>query len=153
MIAVFTDGGCYPNPGKGAWAFVVYEREIEIHSDSAAVEQTTNNAMEMTAVVCALEHIRENYPSRSVLIYSDSKYVVNGCNSWRKSWRRNGWTRKCQKTNQIVPVKNQDLWKRIDHMLSQTWARGVAIKWIKGHAGIAGNERADELTNIARAGA
>ena len=140
MIEIFTDGACNPNPGQGGWSFVAYENGVEIHNASGSVNDTTNNVMEMTGVLNALVWarlvIQEN---ANVLIKSDSAYVVKGCNIWRHRWAKNNWRGK-------INLKNADLWKAI---AAAHDAFPCKITWVKGHAGIAGNERADDLADSA----
>lgn len=137
-VIVYTDGACEPNPGRGGWAFVVYESGTEIHSESGGLSRSTNNIMEMTAVLRALEWLRNNGYSSDVTIYSDSQYVVKGCMLWRHSWRKKNWHR-----SSGGEVANVDLWKELSSVLDKMKVR---IEWCKGHAGIIGNERADELS-------
>ena len=136
-VEVHTDGACLGNPGPGGWAALLrygaHEREI-----AGAEADTTNNRMELMAAISALETLTR--PS-ALTITTDSAYVKNGVTGWIHGWKRNGW-----KTADRKPVKNVDLWQRLDAAQARhkvTWA------WIKGHAGHPENERADEL---ARAG-
>lgn len=145
-IIIYTDGACHPNPGKGGWGFAVYDKGVEIHSQSGGSPASTNNIMEMTglkmALLWAIEH-----DVRAVFV-SDSQYVVTGCNEWRFGWKAKGWRRITgRKSGKMEPVKNADLWREIDELLRQAPA---TIEWCKGHAGILGNERADELSNMGR---
>lgn len=135
-IDVYTDGGCHGNPGPGAWAFVVQATDFTEQSGSEL--RTTNNRMELQAVIEALRHIvRQDYADRAVNIHTDSQYVRNGITTWIQSWLQNGW-----KTAARKPVKNQDLWVRLhelDELVHPTW------KWVRGHAGNTLNERCDQL--------
>lgn len=117
-----------------------------IHEDRGGEEFTTNNIMEMTALLKALEWIKRTLPVRDVVIFSDSRYVVNACNSWRFGWRARGWVKKARGCAP-QPVKNKDLWIEIDKELSSVRAKVV---WIKGHAGNRGNEIADKLSRQGR---
>ncbi|MEE8441329.1 MAG: ribonuclease HI [Spirochaetia bacterium] len=135
-IEVYTDGGCHGNPGPGAWAFVVRARE---HTERFGGEpQTTNNRMELQAVIEALRFIvRQEYGDRTVDVHTDSQYVRNGITTWIRSWMRNGW-----KTAARKPVKNQSLWVRLhelNELVHPEWT------WVRGHAGNALNERCDQL--------
>lgn len=136
-VVLYTDGSCEGNPGPGGYAAIVdiagEQREI-----TGAEAQTTNNRMEMMAVIQGLEAITE--PSR-VRIVTDSQYVVKGMTSWIHGWRRKGW-----KTASGAPVKNQDLWERLSSLAS---AHKVTWEWVKGHAGHPENERADTLAREA----
>ena len=134
-ITVYTDGGCEPNPGRGGWgALIEYDGKLpkEIYG---GLPETTNNQMEMTAVIEAL--LATEGP---IMIHTDSKYVKNGITTWIKNWKRNGW-----KTRNKTPVKNKELWILLDSLVK---GRKVSFRWVKGHAGNPGNERADELATI-----
>jgi ribonuclease HI len=132
-ITVFTDGACSGNPGPGGWGAIMrwngHEKEI-----SGAHPDTTNNRMEMMAVVRALEALKK--PS-NVEIYTDSQYVQKGVNEWMAGWKRRGW-----KTAGKKEVQNKGLWQEIDELVQK---HVVRFHWIKGHAGHPENERADEL--------
>ncbi|MDZ7628713.1 MAG: ribonuclease HI [Parvularculaceae bacterium] len=135
MIDAYTDGACAGNPGPGGWGVLLVEggAERELFGGERA---TTNNRMEMTA---AIEALRST--TGPIRLHTDSQYVKNGITEWIKGWKRNGW-----RTADRKPVKNQDLWMALDAAVT---GRAVDWRWIKGHAGHAGNERADAL---ARAG-
>ena len=141
-LFAYTDGACSGNPGPGGWGVllravegdaVLKERELK-----GGEADTTNNRMELLAAINALERLEK--PSRLTVV-TDSAYVKNGVTGWICGWKRNGW-----KTSNKKPVKNVDLWQRLDAAQER---HSVTWKWIKGHAGHAENERADEL---ARAG-
>jgi ribonuclease HI len=140
---IYTDGGCSGNPGPGGWAFVALT-QAGPHEESGADPATTNNRMELTAVIRALEFVAGRVKAgtpEACVIHTDSQYVKNGITSWILSWKRNGW-----RTANKDPVKNRELWERLDALasgLSLTWT------WVKGHAGIDLNERCDELVGIA----
>ncbi len=142
-IEIFTDGACSGNPGPGGWGVVMNwngtQKEL---SDSEP--QTTNNRMELMAAIRALEEIRR--PVGLVRLYTDSTYVKDGITKWIHGWKKNGW-----KTAAKKPVKNQDLWQRLDHALTNHNVAGHNVEWhwVKGHAGHPGNERADELACLA----
>ncbi|MEA3533225.1 ribonuclease H [Rhizobium sp. CC-YZS058] len=138
-FSVYADGACEPNPGTGAWAFVVYRNGIEQYSEAGAELHTTNNRMELTAVLRALDWISVNAPSKA-LLHSDSQYVVRGCNEWRRRWMAKGW----KKGSADMP--NADLWRELDGRLE---AQPVSLIWVRGHSGIVGNERADRLASDA----
>lgn len=137
MIEVYTDGACSGNPGPGGWGVLITEDGAERRL-SGGERATTNNRMELMAAIEALKSFPEG---TALTLHTDSQYVKNGVTSWIVSWKRNGW-----KTASRKPVKNQDLWETLDALSS---ARAVTWKWVKGHAGHAGNEEADRL---ARAG-
>ena len=136
-VDIFTDGACSGNPGPGGWAAILraglHEREI-----SGGDIATTNNRMELMAVIRALEALKR--PS-TVTIHTDSRYVMDGATQWIKRWKDNGW-----KTADKKPVRNDDLWRILD----ETAARHtVSWRWVEGHAGHPENERADALARAA----
>jgi ribonuclease HI len=133
-IVIFTDGACHGNPGPGGWGAVLRSgsREERLYGGEKV---TTNNRMELMAAIAALEAITE--PS-SVQLWTDSQYVRNGITSWVAGWKRNGW-----RTSAKQPVKNADLWQRLDAAAAAQL--GVDWRWVKGHAGHEGNELADQL--------
>lgn len=135
-VTAYTDGACRGNPGPGGWGAILRygENERELQGGEC---QTTNNRMELMAAIEALGALKE--PCR-VALYTDSRYVRDGITRWLPGWRRRGWQTRAKK-----PVKNQDLWIRLDD-LAQT--HEVAWHWVKGHAGHPGNERADVLANL-----
>lgn len=142
-VTIYTDGACEPNTGYGGWAFVVYSEGREAHYGFGGDHDTTNNAMEMTGLIMALRWAVET--GLRVTVISDSQYVVKGCNEWRFGWKAKGWRR--SNGRRLEAVKNADLWKEIDDLLHKSKA---TIEWCKGHAGIAGNERADKLSVVGR---
>ena len=135
VIEIHTDGACKGNPGPGGWgAWLSYgDRELELCGGEPL---TTNNRMEMMAVIKALEALKR---SCKVRLYTDSVYVQKGMTEWIVNWKARGW-----KTSDKKPVKNDDLWKQLDALVQQHEIEWV---WVKGHAGHAGNERADALAN------
>jgi ribonuclease HI len=134
-VQVFADGACRGNPGPGGWGAVLVsgETERELFGGEAL---TTNNRMELTAVIRALEALRRRC---EIDVYTDSQYVQKGISEWLPSWKRRGW-----RTADRKPVKNVDLWQRLDELAA---AHMVRWHWVKGHAGHVGNERADALAN------
>jgi ribonuclease HI len=144
-LEVYADGSCLPNPGRGGWAFVVFQNGAEIHVGTGQADATTNNRMEITAVLKAIEWLGDR-PAR---IYSDSQYVVNGGTSWCKAWVKRGWMRKDKHTKALQPVVNTDLWQR----LMAARHDGHSLHWVRGHSTSAGNIRADALAEAARRGA
>ncbi|ASQ11863.1 ribonuclease HI [Sinorhizobium meliloti] len=144
MINIYTDGACEPNPGAGGWAFVVFDGQgVETLTRTGGDVSTTNNVMEMTGVLAALEYAKATgLPTREVSIYSDSQYVVKGCNEWRYGWAKKGWTRGKN------ALANAGLWQSI---AAAHDAFPCQIIWVRGHSGIPGNERADELAEEGRA--
>jgi ribonuclease HI len=134
-VRIYTDGACKGNPGPGGWgALLVYDgEERELFGGEAA---TTNNRMELTAVIEALATLKRRVP---VVLHTDSQYVQKGITEWIRNWKARGW-----RTAAKEPVKNVDLWKRLDEIAAGHEIRWV---WVKGHAGHDGNERADALAN------
>jgi ribonuclease HI len=134
-IHIYTDGACKGNPGRGGWgALLAYDgTEKELYGGERV---TTNNRMELTAVIEALGALKR--PCR-VLLHTDSQYVQKGITEWIKGWKARGW-----KTAARAPVKNEDLWRKLDEVVR---SHEIDWIWVKGHAGHAGNERADALAN------
>ncbi len=132
-VELFTDGACSGNPGPGGWGAILRFKGTEKELNGGEPE-TTNNRMEMTAVIEGLKALTR---SCSVTIYTDSKYVLQGVTEWMDGWKARGW-----RTADKKPVKNQDLWEALDLELSR---HKVSWQWVKGHAGHPENERADEL--------
>jgi ribonuclease HI len=136
LIEVYADGACKGNPGPGGWGVLL---QWGAHSKElyGGERQTTNNRMELTAVIRALEALKR--PS-VVRIHTDSQYVQKGITEWIRNWKRRGW-----RTVGKTPVKNEDLWRRLDELAQ---IHRVEWIWVKGHAGHVGNERADRLANM-----
>ena len=144
QIFAYTDGACSGNPGPGGWGVLMIARDGETILKERELydgaEETTNNRMELMAAISALEALER--PSE-VTIVTDSVYVKDGLTKWIKNWKRNGW-----KTAAKKPVKNEELWKRLD---AATDRHTVTWEWVKGHAGHPENERADELARMGMA--
>ena len=136
-VIIYTDGACKGNPGVGGWGAILEYKDInkKIYGYD---ENTTNNRMELTAAIRALDVLKEK---SKVIIYTDSKYVLNGITIWIDGWKKNNW-----KNSNKKEVKNIDLWKLIDKLNS---FHSVEWNWVKGHSGNTGNEMADELANLA----
>ena len=134
-VMIYTDGACKGNPGPGGWGAVLQYRgrEREIFGGEAL---TTNNRMELTAVIRALESLKRRVP---VEIYTDSQYVKNGIETWIGGWKKNGW-----KTADRKAVKNADLWLELDRLARE---HDITWHWVRGHADTEGNCRADALAN------
>jgi ribonuclease HI len=136
-VVIYTDGACSGNPGPGGWGAILtagpHRKEL-----SGGEAETTNNRMELMAAIVALESLK--FPSR-VDIHTDSEYVQKGISGWIQNWKKNGW-----RTSAREPVKNADLWQRLDAARQR---HEVHWHWLKGHAGHAENERADELAREA----
>ena len=134
-VIVYTDGACKGNPGPGGWGVLmiagVHRREL-----CGGERLTTNNRMELMAAIEALRALRR---SSNVRLITDSSYVKQGIETWIHGWKRNGW-----RTSAKAPVKNADLWQALDELNA---AHHVEWRWVKGHSGDPGNERADQLSN------
>ena len=136
-VQLFTDGACLGNPGPGGWAYILRHPGSGKESEEAFGEDhTTNNRMELTAVIRGLEALQR--PSRVTLI-GDSEYVLKGLTEWMPNWKRRNW-RKADKK----PVVNADLWQRLDELMKR---HDVAVEWVRGHAGHPENERCDLLAS------
>ena len=136
-VEIFTDGACSGNPGPGGWGAILRYGDVE-RELSGGEAHTTNNRMELTAAIQALEALKE--PCR-VDLYTDSSYVKDGIGGWIEGWKRNGW-----KTASKKPVKNAELWQQLEEARQR---HDVTWHWVKGHAGHPENERADELARMA----
>ena len=136
VVEIYTDGACKGNPGAGGWGALLISgpHTREIYGGEAA---TTNNRMELMAVIRALEALKR--PSR-VRLHTDSQYVQLGISRWIHAWKKNGW-----RTADKKAVKNSDLWRELDELAAQ---HDIEWLWVKGHAGDDGNERADALANL-----
>ena len=136
VVRIYADGACKGNPGRGGWGAILTfgEHEKELFGGEA---HTTNNRMELTAVIRALEALKR--PS-VVEVYTDSQYVQKGISEWLPDWKRRGW-----RTADKKPVKNLDLWRELDRLAS---LHRVTWHWVRGHAGHPENERADRLANL-----
>jgi ribonuclease HI len=145
-LRIFTDGGCVGNPGPGGWAYVLVLRTFQgekiIAEDKGAEKNTTNNRMELTAVISSLKAVKSlSGVPRHALVCTDSQYVQKGITEWIQKWKKNSW-----RTSDKKPVKNQDLWMELDALageLSLDW------EWVKGHAGNTFNERCDRMVQEA----
>ena len=136
-IEIFTDGACSGNPGPGGWAAILrsgrHEKEF-----SGGEEHTTNNRMELTAVIEGLRNLKR---PANVIVHTDSRYVMDGASKWLSGWKTKGW-----KTADRKPVKNDDLWRILDREMAR---HKLKWRWVAGHSGHAENERADELARAA----
>ena len=134
-LIIYADGGCRGNPGPGGWGAVLQRGGVEKELWGGEAH-TTNNRMELTAVIRALEALKRPTTAQ---VHTDSQYVQKGINEWIHNWKRNGW-----RTADKKPVKNADLWQILDGLAKQ---HEIKWLWVKGHAGHPGNERADWLAN------
>ena len=136
-VDIFTDGACSGNPGPGGWAAIMraggHEREL-----SGGDKATTNNRMELLAIIRALEALKV---SSAVTIHTDSRYAMDGATKWMKNWKKNGW-----KTADKKSVKNEDLWRALEDAAAD---HAMTWRWVEGHSGHAENERADALARAA----
>lgn len=144
---IFTDGGCEPNPGHGGWGVVIlmpFGKQFELCGGAA---ETTNNRMEMTAALMALRCLPAGWSAR---VFADSRYVVDGMNSWVPAWKARGWKRRPGRgpDRSGLEVKNLDIWQALD---AEPARARCSFEWVRGHAGQVHNERADELASIGRA--
>jgi len=137
VIEIFTDGACRGNPGPGGWGALLRfsGKEKELYGGEP---ETTNNRMEMMAAIRALESLKSN--RHPIVLTTDSRYVMDGITKWLPGWKRRGW-----KTANKQPVKNIDLWQRLDTVVGRL---EIEWRWVKGHSGHAENERVDELANV-----
>lgn len=137
-VQLFSDGACSGNPGPGGWGCILRHRTSGIEKElSGGAANSTNNQMEMMAVISGLESLTR---PTAVEVITDSKYVADGCTSWMPNWKKNGWKRK--DGTRWVPVKNVELWQRLDGLLAKHRVRFTVVK---GHSGHPENERCDEL--------
>ena len=134
-VEIYADGACRGNPGPGGWGAILRSRGTE-RELFGGERETTNNRMELTAVIRALEALTRRC---SVQVYTDSQYVQKGISEWIHSWKRRGW-----RTADKKPVKNEDLWRRLDELARE---HSIEWHWVRGHSGHVENERADALAN------
>jgi ribonuclease HI len=137
IVEIYTDGACRGNPGPGGWAATLQSGE-HLRELSGAEAGTTNNRMELTAVIRALEALKRPVKAR---IHTDSEYVRKGITEWLPAWKRRDW-----RTADRKPVKNRDLWERLDALAAR---HEIEWCWVPGHAGVPGNERVDRLASAA----
>jgi ribonuclease HI len=145
-LRIYTDGGCSGNPGPGGWAYVMVQQTFQggqvIAKDKGSEKDTTNNRMELTAVIMALRALKimTDVP-RQAAVLTDSQYVQKGITEWIRNWKRNAW-----RTADKKPVKNQDLWMELDSLANEF---PLKWEWVKGHAGNEYNEMCDAMTQEA----
>lgn len=136
-VVIYTDGACSGNPGPGGWGSVLLYRDHRRELSGGDAE-TTNNRMEMMAVIQALESLSRPC---EIILHTDSTYVMKGMTEWLEQWKKRGW-----RTAGKQPVKNVELWQRMEQAIER---HEVQWRWVKGHSGVPGNERADELARLA----
>ena len=136
-VVIYTDGACRGNPGNGGWGAILNYND-KIKEIKGFASNTTNNIMELTAVIKSIELLKE--PCQ-ITVFTDSKYVQNGISTWIHGWKKNGW-----KTSNKKSVKNKNLWLALDNQAAK---HNISWEWVKGHSGHPLNERADELANQA----
>jgi ribonuclease HI len=137
-VVIYTDGACKGNPGPGGWG-VVLQSGANVKELYGGERETTNNRMELMAVIRALEALKRPC---AVTLYIDSLYVLKGMTEWMRSWKAKGW-----RTADKKPVKNVELWQELDELVTQS-GHVIDWRWVRGHNGDPGNERADELANM-----
>ena len=135
-VIIYTDGACRGNPGPGGWG-VLLQYKGKIKELYGGEQESTNNRMELMAAIQGLEALSR---ACNVQLYTDSKYVLQGITEWMPNWKKRGW-----KTAAKKPVKNEDLWRKLDSAIQK---HKIDWQWVKGHSGDAGNERADTLANL-----
>lgn len=139
-VTIYTDGGCYPNPGPGGWGAVIHhhksDTKLEVHG---GLIETTNNQMELTAAIRGLAELKR---SCRVELITDSKYLKNGITRWVPKWRTTGWI-----NSEGKPVKNRELWEELWELEQE---HTIRWRWVRGHTGTPGNERADKLATLGR---
>ncbi|MDR2195728.1 MAG: ribonuclease HI [Gallionellaceae bacterium] len=139
MYEIWTDGACEPNPGMGGWGYVMHDPMGVVSEVCCGELETTNNRMELTAILMAMRALPGG---ATATVYSDSQYCVNGLTIWRKNWMKRDWRRK---SGEAMP--NRDLWLDLESEMKRV---KVLFRWVRGHSGNAGNERADWLSSIGR---
>jgi len=139
QYTIYTDGACSGNPGPGGWGAVIFDQEKNQINISGKEENTTNNRMELTAPIMALQKIN---PKSEITIFTDSNYVKSGITEWIKKWEVNGW-----KSSNKKPIKNKDLWIKLDNLCKKN---EIKWKWVKGHSNNKYNDLADELATQAK---
>jgi len=136
---LYTDGACQPNPGQGGWAFILFSKDNpqKRHVHSGYVENTTNNRMELLAVLEGFKYLANIDSNADVVLHSDSKYIINGIKAWMHGWARRGWIKKDKK-----PVLNDDIWRQLHSIYNELT---INCEHVKGHSGQSENEECDRL--------
>lgn len=138
VVVLFTDGACSGNPGPGGWACILADAQGRVRELAGREDRTTNNRMELTAVIEGLR-AAQGLPGPAV-VHTDSSYVIGGITAWIRNWKRRGW-----RTAEGEPVKNEDLWRALDAAVAARGEGGTQWRWVRGHSGHDANERCDEL--------
>ena len=138
---IYTDGSCHGNPGPGGWAYLIHNEEKIISENSGYSEDTTNNKMELTAIIEAIAEIQVFTNVSAIQLFTDSKYAIDGINSWIHAWKKNNW-----RTSSKKEVKNINLWKQLDIYNSNL---NIEWIWVKGHSGDPFNDKVDAMANLA----
>lgn len=141
-ISIYTDGGCWPNPGPGGWGIAVFRNDQLIHASCGGASYTTNNRMELIGAGAALAWIRDNPGMPRAAVVSDSKLILNTLGAWAAGWKRRGWTKSSD-----GEIKNLDLIQRVYPLYELVRPR-TELYWVKGHSGVMGNELADHLASL-----
>lgn len=144
VLEIYTDGGVYPNPGVGTFAYVIVSKDSTIKKSFFSGKKRTNNEMEMMAVISALIYCEQNYLDHEIQINTDSKYVEEGFNRWMKNWKTRGW-----RNNEGGFIRNVSLWKEIDR-LKKVFGDKLEFRWVRGHNGHRYNEMVDQLCGLER---
>ena len=140
-VALFTDGACRGNPGPGSWAFMIQQSDGKLLYEAAACEKlTTNNKMELKAIIEGLEQIKKMNDKLDIFVYTDSKYAVDGIKSWMAGWKKRGWKKADKKT-----PENLILWQKLDELNGEL---KIHLHWVKGHSGHPQNEYVDQMANV-----
>jgi len=140
ILEVYVDGSSKPNPGKGTCAYVILDGKTILHEETFSSEDSTNNIMELTAVIKALKYVEEHYAEHRVYLYTDSQYVQLGITSWLPGWKKRGW-----RTSAKKEVSNKQLWIELDKLYSKLT---VHFQWVRGHSGNKWNVYVDNLCEI-----
>src|SRR5210317_614081 len=141
---IYTDGSCHGNPGPGGWAFVIVSDGRVVMEKSGSMKETTNKQMELSAAIQGLFYFNEHVQLKEVHLFTDSKYVIDGINSWIHGWKKNNWMTSAKK-----PVKNVELWKKLDEYAASLT---ISWHWVKGHSGDVFNDQVDQMANDATNG-
>jgi len=148
-LEMFSDGCYEPEDRTGGWAFVAFRDGVEIASDFGHVDRSSNNTMELIALLEALRWVNANTPGAPCVLWSDSVYAVNGCNHWRPIWKSRGWRKRgADPKARSRSIPDRELWIAVDEALSSN--QSIKVAWCKGHSGIPGNEKSDALAERGR---